>query len=112
MIYSFAELCTKDVINIENGENLGCIDDTLVDSENCSVKGFVIFGRRLFYGLFGREESIVISCSEIKLIGKDTILIKFSRNDCDNLQRNRRFELKSLFKSTMNKLLKKMLNMI
>lgn len=108
MIYSFAELQTKDIINIENGENLGFIDDVIFESGDRQIKGFVIFGRKIFYGLLGRRESIVVNCKEIKLIGKDVILVKFDNVDCMVAQSDMLTKAKSLLKSTICKLLKKM----
>jgi hypothetical protein len=35
-------------------------------------------GRSGFLGLFGKEDDIVLSCSDIELIGKDTILVRYN----------------------------------
>jgi YlmC/YmxH family sporulation protein len=69
---STEELKEKEVINILSGEKLGYADDFEIDTET----GKVILGRNRFFGLFGREDNIVIPFSEIKLIGHDTILVE------------------------------------
>lgn len=76
MFYSFGNICEKEVIDIETGERLGFIDDIEVDIGKSTAKGMIIHGRQRFFGLLGKEEDIVILCSEIKVIGEEIILIK------------------------------------
>ena len=71
MIYSFEELCRKEVIDIRNGERLGYIDDLRLDADSAEVTALLIYGRRWF---FGREEGKEIPCSGIRVIGSDVIL--------------------------------------
>jgi YlmC/YmxH family sporulation protein len=54
---------------------LGCISDIEIDTDNASVVAIVIRGRQRFFGLFGREDDIVIPWCEIEIIGEDTVLI-------------------------------------
>ena len=76
MSISTEELKEKEVINILSGEKLGYADDFEIDTETGKVMALVILGRNRFFGLFGREDNIVIPLSEIKLIGHDTILVE------------------------------------
>ncbi len=76
MSISTEELKEKEVINILSGEKLGYADDFEIDTETGKVMALVILGRNRFFGLFGREDNIVIPFSEIKLIGHDTILVE------------------------------------
>ena len=76
MSISTEELKEKEVINILSGEKLGYPDDFEIDTETGKVIALVILGRNRFFGLFGREDNIVIPFSEIKLIGHDTILVE------------------------------------
>ena len=76
MSISTEELKEKEVINILSGEKLGYADDFEIDTETGNVIALVILGRNRFFGLFGREDNIVIPFSEIKLIGHDTILVE------------------------------------
>jgi alanine racemase len=62
MIYSFEELCRKEVIDIRNGERLGYIDDLRLDADSAEVTALLIYGRRWF---FGREEGIEIPCKHV-----------------------------------------------
>jgi YlmC/YmxH family sporulation protein len=71
------ELCRKDVINVKDGCRLGFIDDVEIDVCDGRVVAIVIFGRARFFGLFGREEDIVIPWCSIQKIGEDTILVCF-----------------------------------
>ena len=80
MVYSLCELKEKEVINITNGEKLGFVDDIEFESETGRVVDLIIMGRSRFMGLFGKEEDIVLSCSDIELIGKDTILVRYNGN--------------------------------
>ncbi len=76
MSISTEELKEKEVINILSGEKLGYADDFEIDTGTGKVMALVILGRNRFFGLFGREDNIVIPFSEIKLIGHDTILVE------------------------------------
>ena len=76
MSISTEELKEKEVINILSGEKLGYADDFEIDTETGKVMALVILGRNRFFGLFGREDNIVIPFSEIKIIGHDTILVE------------------------------------
>ena len=76
MSISTEELKEKEVINILSGEKLGYADDFEIDTETGKVIALVILGRNRFFGLFGRDDNIVIPFSEIKLIGHDTILVE------------------------------------
>lgn len=75
LICSLETLKGKEVINAENGERLGFIDDVEFNLKTAEIASFVIYGRERLFGLLGREENIVISCEEIKVIGTDVILI-------------------------------------
>lgn len=71
------ELCRKDVINIKDGCRLGFVDDVEIDICEGKICSLVIYGRRRFLGLFGREEDIVIPWCDIQKLGEDTILVTF-----------------------------------
>lgn len=69
------ELSRKDVINLKDGSRLGNICDIEIDAQDGRVVSLVIYGRAKFFGIFGREEDIVIPWGNIKTIGEDTILV-------------------------------------
>lgn len=70
------DLCEKDVVNIKDGSCLGSVDDMMIDTECAKVLSLIVFGRKKFFGLFGREPDIIISWEDIEMIGEDTVLIR------------------------------------
>ncbi len=72
------ELMEKDVISLEDGQCLGRVCDAEIDTCDQKVCALVIFGRLKFFGLFGREDDVVVKWEDIELIGEDTILVKKS----------------------------------
>ncbi len=78
MIYGLSDLKAKEVINIENGEKLGFIDDIEFEAESGFVVAFVIMGRSRLWGLLGKDDDIILSVKDIKIIGKDTILVHYN----------------------------------
>ena len=92
---TLAELRNKEIINIKNGERLGYVDDIEFDTEDSTVRSFIVYGRARLFGLLGREDDIVITCDDIEVIGADTLLISASEAE---LAKRRSFEVKNLFK--------------
>ena len=72
------DLRRKEVIDIATGERLGYIDDAVLDLETSEIESLTIYGRHRFFGLFGREDDVLIPCSDIRVVGTDVILIKLS----------------------------------
>lgn len=68
----------KEVINIRDGTRLGNVNDLEIDTASAKVSAIVIYGRPRFFGLFGREDDVVIKWEDIKVIGDDTILVTYS----------------------------------
>lgn len=97
MIYGLTELKSKEVINIENGEKLGFIDDIEFESETSTVVALVIFGRPHLFGLFGRDDDIILSCRDIELIGKDTILVRYKESGSGKTTSRKKFFMENLF---------------
>lgn len=98
LIYSLSELREKEVINIENGEKLGFIDDVEFETERERIAAFVIFGRKRLYGLLGKDKDLVITCEQIQLIGTDTVLVRIKENICENKTKISRFKLENLLR--------------
>ncbi len=74
---SLEELRRKEVIDIRTGEKLGNIDDVELDMDSRTIRGFVIFGRRCFGGLFRREADLFIPAGSITLYGKEVLLVNY-----------------------------------
>ena len=75
MVCSLDELRRKEVIDITTGERLGYIDDVRIELETSSGEALLIYGRMRFFGVLGKEDDIVIPCSEIRVVGSDVVLI-------------------------------------
>lgn len=69
------DLSCKDVINIADGCRLGFVCDVEIDVCDGRLLSIIIFGRARFFGLFGREEDLVIPWCNIDKIGEDIILV-------------------------------------
>ncbi len=80
MCCRITDLREKEVINIKDGCRLGCVCDVEVDTGCGKVVSLIIFGRGIFFGLFGRNDDIVICWDDIQVIGDDTILVCFEKN--------------------------------
>lgn len=85
MLCTFDDLRCKEVINIKTGSKIGFTDDMELDTCNACIKSLIIYGRGRFFGLWGREDDIVIRWCDIQIIGEDTILVC-----CDQLGRRAR----------------------
>ena len=70
------DLRRKEVISNKTGIRIGFVDDVELDIENAKLISIVIFGRLRCFGLFGKDENIIIKWENICLIGEDTILVK------------------------------------
>ena len=77
MICSFSGLRSKEVVNLKTGLKIGFVDDAELDTVTGSLVSLIIYGRPRAFGIMGRDEDIVIKCSDIKLIGEDIILVDF-----------------------------------
>ena len=76
MVCTLEELRSKDVINVVDGENLGRVDDLEVVAETAAVTALILYGRPRLLGLFGPRDNCVIGFRQIRLIGRDVILVE------------------------------------
>lgn len=76
MIQRIAELKDKQVVCIEDGMILGYVGDIELDTDNGRLSSIVIFGKPKGFGLFGRDDDLVIPWENISIIGEETILVK------------------------------------
>jgi len=75
MLCRITDLRYKEVINVRDGSCLGYVSDIEVDTVTAKVVSLVIYGKCRLFGLFFREEDIIIRWCDIEVIGEDTILI-------------------------------------
>lgn len=76
MLCRIREFRNKDVINISDGTNYGKVCDMEFDTKTATLLSIVVFGKRRFFGMLGRDNDIVITWDDIEIIGQDTILVK------------------------------------
>jgi YlmC/YmxH family sporulation protein len=68
----------KEVISIKDGTRLGCVCDIEIDTTDARVIAIVVYGRLRCFGLFGREDDMIIKWKDIEVIGDDTILVNYN----------------------------------
>ncbi|MCL2568581.1 MAG: YlmC/YmxH family sporulation protein [Oscillospiraceae bacterium] len=69
------DLRYKEIINLNNGNRLGFVDDVEITMPEGQVTALIVPGPARFFGLFGRGEDLVIPWEKITKIGEDIILI-------------------------------------
>ncbi|RPF56071.1 YlmC/YmxH family sporulation protein [Aquisalibacillus elongatus] len=74
-----SELQTKDIINVENGEKIGFINDLELDVTVGVILALVVQTKGKWFGVFGQEEEILIRWAHIDTIGEDVILVRMPR---------------------------------
>ena len=72
---TFRELSKKEVVQVDEGQCLGKIDDLVIDDKSARVEKLLMLGRPKLFGLLGRGESLVIDWDEIQKIGANAILV-------------------------------------
>ncbi len=80
MICRIDEMKNKQVVCVNDGCVLGYISDVELDTDKGKLTSIVIYGKLRFFGLFGREEDIVIPYEDIKVIGAETVLVSTTVN--------------------------------
>lgn len=75
MICSFSGLRSKEVVDLRTGLKIGFVDDIEIDPSGGKILSLIIYGKSRAFGLMGRDDDIIIKCSDIELIGEDTILV-------------------------------------
>ena len=78
MVCRIVDMKNKEVISIQDGCRIGCVNDVEVDMINARLVAIIVYGRLKFFGIFGREEDIVIKWENIKVVGEDTVLVKYN----------------------------------
>lgn len=72
------DLRHKEVINVDDGCKIGCVNDIEVDMTCAKLLAIIIYGRLKWFGVLGREDDIIIGWEHIKVIGEDTILVEYN----------------------------------
>lgn len=96
---SLEDLKYKEVIDIENGEKLGFIDDVELNTDTFEIQYLIIYGKERLFGLLGRENDLMIPCSNIKIIGKDVVLVMRESTSSSYTTKPRKSIIESLLKN-------------
>ena len=72
---TITDLRNKEIINLNSGHRLGFVYDAEITLEEGTVVALIVPGAARFFGLFGREEDILIPWEKITKIGEDIILV-------------------------------------
>lgn len=75
MFWKISDLRNKQIVCVKNGCVLGYPSDVEFSCPEGQAESLVIAGRPRFFGLFGREDDIIIPWKEIEVIGQETILV-------------------------------------
>lgn len=70
------DLSSKDVIQLNTGENLGRIDDIIFDENGARLQSVILRGRAHCFGLLGCDEDLIIPWEGVKTIGTDVIMVE------------------------------------
>lgn len=77
MFCRLADMREKQVVCIKDGTILGFVNDVELDTETGRLVSVVIYGRKFFFGLFGRDNDFRIPWESIEVMGEDSILVNF-----------------------------------
>ena len=64
---TFRDLCTKEIVQLQNGVCLGKADDLTFDPATARIENLRLMGQPKLFGLLGRDEELII--------GQDAILV-------------------------------------
>ncbi len=77
MFCRLADMREKQVVCIKDGAILGFVNDVELDTETGRLVSVVIYGRKVFFGLLGRDNDFRIPWESIEVFGEDSILVNF-----------------------------------
>ncbi|NLJ34391.1 MAG: YlmC/YmxH family sporulation protein [Firmicutes bacterium] len=71
-----SDLKLREVVNVLDGKRMGTINDIDVDVEEGRLNALIVPGTPRLFGLFGKNDDLVIPWEKIKKIGVDVILVE------------------------------------
>lgn len=77
MIARAGELYDKEVICIKDGTRLGGIGDIEINTATGSAESIIVYGKKRMFGLFGREEDLVIPWCCVEVFGEELVLVNY-----------------------------------
>lgn len=78
MICRLTDLNRKEVVNVNDATRIGNVIDVDFDIETGRITSIIVGARRTGFGVFGREDDIVINWEMIQVIGEETILVSYT----------------------------------
>ncbi|MFZ3588005.1 YlmC/YmxH family sporulation protein [Bacillus sp. DJP31] len=72
-----SEFQIKDVVNVADGKKLGNIGDLEINTTTGKIDSIIISSGGKMFGLFGKDEEVMIPWRNIVKIGTDVILVRF-----------------------------------
>jgi len=94
---SVTDLRYKEIINLNNGNRLGFVYDAEITLPEGQVTALLVPGPARFFGLFGREEDLVIPWERITKIGEDIILVDIEGEPRRHNRRDLRAKKRTFF---------------
>ena len=70
-----SDLQSKNIVNINDGKNIGNIIDIIIDSENGAISSLVLESKSNMLSFLNKENFIEVKWKSIKKIGEDVILV-------------------------------------
>lgn len=81
MTVSFSELRAKEVIRICDAECIGCVADLILDGDGGCIRALCVIPSAGLGALFSGERT-VIPWEKICCIGRDTVLVSMTAEEC------------------------------
>lgn len=72
------DLNRKEVVNVNDATRIGNVIDVFFDVETGRMHSIVVGARKSGFGVFGRDEDVLIEWEKIKVIGEETILVDYT----------------------------------
>ena len=75
IILRLSDLQSKNIVNINDGRNIGTIIDVKIDEQTGSVVSLILEGGKNFFSFSNRGVDTEINWKNIEKIGEDVILV-------------------------------------
>ncbi len=75
MIQRIGDMKDRQVVCVKDGSILGFVGDIELDTESGRLSAIVIYGKSKGFGLFGREDDMIVPWESIEILGEETILV-------------------------------------
>lgn len=72
------DLNRKEVVNVNDATRIGNVIDIFFDPEAGRMQSIVVGARKSGFGVFSRDEDVLIEWEKIKVIGEETILVDYT----------------------------------